>query len=1187
MRLVRLKLSGFKSFVDPTVVALPGQLVGVVGPNGCGKSNLMDATRWVLGESKASELRGESMQDVIFNGSTYRKPVARASVELVFDNSLGRASGQWSQYAELSVKRVLTRNGQSDYFINQLRVRRKDVTDLFMGTGLGPRAYAIIGQGMISRVIEAKPEDLRVFLEEAAGVTRYKERRREAEGCLEDARENLLRVEDIRQELAARTEKLEAQASVARRYHALQEDLTKKQWLLWLRKGEDARADREQFLLASEKAQTEQEGLTARLRALETELEKARERHFAAGEALHEAQGALYAANAEAVRLESEIRHSQESRRQSEARLSLLSGEAARWTEETKRLSGERERWLALHELAIERLRQSEEKLVAAREVQPRVEAQERAAREDVETLKRDRSRQEQLLQVEITHRSHAERALMTLSDRRGRLEEEAARLSAQDIGAIQKMLEDKESRQLCAVARKEKLEEELLSLRESFPAREKARGEAAEEAGRKNREAVALEARQETLLQLQRRDEGRTRGEQLPVWFLRYGLDTLPPLWKSLQVESGWEIALEAVLRERLNALCLESAKADDLALWSGWQADRPGARLSVCFAGTREERASETTAGGLLEKVKAEDARWRDVLNFWLAEVRVAATLTEALARREELQTGACFVTPEGDRIERRAVHFFAPDARDTLGHTLLERRREIEALSRELAAAREFADQAQERSAALNEESKGWSEREQRLRREYEEASASAHTAQVEALRLVQTLERRREEISRIDARRAELNAEERLERERAAKAEENTSQLRARLDALRARQEKVFSVLRERELSLRAAREEASALDREAREAEFSKRECAGKLEEISAQEALAHRELARIDAESGLCRQTMAEQRPEAFTAALHEALAAREKAELRLRGCREGREEAEAAQKALEEGRMTLEQNLEPLREHISALKLKEQAAALQALQMDEQLSAHGCDESSRAPLVVEAREVKPQTLTQKINALQKEISDLGAVNLAALEELEAACERKGFLDEQAADLNEAMEVLESAIRRVDKETRALLRDTFETVNARFGQLFPELFGGGRAALVMTGEEILDAGVQVFAQPPGKKNATIHLLSGGEKALTAIALVFSIFQLNPAPFCLLDEVDAPLDDSNTERFCQMVKKMSGQTQFLFISHNRLTMEMAEQLVGVTMQESGVSRIVEVDVEAALKMAEEV
>ena len=426
MRLTRLKLAGFKSFVDPTAVALPGQLVGVVGPNGCGKSNIMDAVRWVLGESKASELRGESMQDVIFNGTTGRKPVSRASVELIFDNSLGRALGQWSQYVELSVKRVLTRSGQSDYFINNLKVRRKDITDLFLGTGLGPRAYAIIGQGMISRIIEARPDDLRVFLEEAAGVTRYKERRKETQGRLEDTRENLARVEDIREELGNQMERLGAQAEVARRYQTLNEQLVQRQQLLWLLKKREAEAERRRVAHEVERAVIDLEAQNAALRETEARAEETREAHFAAGDALHQAQSEMYAANAEVARLEAEIRHRRESRNQLEARLVQLEGELAQWGQTAEKLAVDRQKWEELQEITRLRVDEAGERLHQQMNIAPQVEESHAQAQEELQRLRTRTANGEQRLEVELTNKAHAQRALQSITQRRDRLRDEA-----------------------------------------------------------------------------------------------------------------------------------------------------------------------------------------------------------------------------------------------------------------------------------------------------------------------------------------------------------------------------------------------------------------------------------------------------------------------------------------------------------------------------------------------------------------------------------------------------------------------------------------------------------------------------------------------------------------------------------------------------------------------------------------
>jgi len=1166
MRLTKLKLAGFKSFVDPTAVAVPGQLVGVVGPNGCGKSNIMDAVRWVLGESKASELRGESMMDVIFNGSSNRKPVSRASVELIFENLLGRALGQWSQYTELSVKRTLTRQGQSDYFINNLKVRRKDITDLFLGTGLGPRAYAIIGQGMISRIIEARPDDLRVFLEEAAGVTRYKERRKETNGRLEDTRENLLRVEDIRQELGNQMERLEVQAEVARRFQGLNEQLVLRQQVLWLLRKREAEAERQRLSLEVERAVTDLEAQSAALRETEARAEETREAHFAAGDALHNAQSDMYTANAEVARLEAEIRHRRESRSQLEARLTQLEDELKHWSETAEKLTVDRQKWEETQEITKLRVEEAEARLHEQMNIAPQVEEDHAQAQEELQRLKTRTTNSEQKLEVELTNKSHAQRALQAITQRRERLREETGGNNPPDE------LDLAEKEEELALLREELAgdQDQLQQLQQEMPQLEARRKEAQAEVQRIERELAAGQARRAALEQMQARTQ---QSGKLPEWLRRHDLESAPPLWQKIHVEAGWEEAVEAVLRERLSAIA-----CDDPAKLDAWLHDRPEARLSVVLPGDFNFGQNfRLTVDVLSARVRSDLPAVQAALDDWLGQVRTAETLADALAVRADLPPGAAIVTRGGDLISAASVTFFAPDQGE---HGLLERQREIETLGEGIALAEEKADAIREQLVMFDEQVEDKQAEMGEIRQYVADRQQRVHAVQMEVLKLSQAIERHKEQKARLQEQLAELAEEEESERERDMSADERIAEIRDGLGRIRVLVHGAQTRLDECERAVRAERERNSDLDRALREAQFSLRECDGKLQDVFAQQAMAQRELNRIEKDRAQCAEQVEAAPPDVMEGALQAALEARQAAEKILADKRDALEAATNALRGFEEQRMRIEQGLEPLRVRIGDLKLKEQAAALNAEQFAMQLLEAGANEEA---LQGELGNAKPAGLQGEITRLTNAIAELGAVNMAALQELETATERKGYLDMQAADLTEAMETLENAIRRIDRETRDLLKSTFDTVNGHFGQLFPELFGGGRAELVMTGDEILDAGVQVIAQPPGKKNSTIHLLSGGEKALTAIALVFSMFQLNPAPFCLLDEVDAPLDDSNTERFCKMVKKMSGATQFLFISHNKIAMEMAEQLVGVTMQESGVSRVVEVDIQEALKM----
>ena len=1163
MRLTKLKLAGFKSFVDPTAVALPGQLVGVVGPNGCGKSNIMDAVRWVLGESKASELRGESMQDVIFNGSTNRKPVSRASVELVFDNSLGRAAGQWSQYAELAVKRVLTRTGDSEYYLNNLRVRRKDITDVFLGTGLGPRAYAIIGQGMISRIIEAKPDDLRVFLEEAAGVTRYKERRKETQGRLEDTRENLNRIEDIRLELGDQMGRLEAQAAVARQYHQLNDSLTRKQQLLWLVRRNEARAEQEKLRLEIERASTDLEGQNAALRETEARLEEAREAHFAASDGVHQAQSGFYTASAEVTRLETELRLHREQQKQLEGRIGQLEEEEAHWREQAEQGEEDAERWQELAEMAEGRIEQAEMKVEARRERLPLAEEAVAAAQEEV-TVERARiAEAEQTFQVEQAHRGNAQRTLQSIAQRRERLEGERNSLLSPDTATFEARQEELD------LLREEQAmrEEESLQAQEAVPQIEASRREALLAVQQVQKDLAATAARKAALEQLQQRVQ---RSGKLGEWLKRHGLSDATPLWQRLHVEAGWESAVEAVLRERLNAIAAGQGDIAELL------AEQPGAKLTLLLPG---EAVTADLPDGLAQRVRSDDAQLQAIVRRWLHGVRACDELPQALAQREQLAAGQVWVCRAGHLVDTASVTLFAPD---TAEHGLLERQRELEQLEDVLLEQEQALAIAQEKLAELEEKLAAAQEHARATRSEAQSLQNRVHQAQMETLKLSQAVERYRERQGQIERQLADLQAEEEVEREREAVADERIADVRESMERLHVQLGTARGKLEQAERTLRDEREALTTAEREVQETGFSLRECKAKLQEIAANRELAARQLQRIADERRQGREILAGSNVEALVPQLQDALELRVEREQALADSRDALETATATLRQLEEQRMKIEQALDPLRDRQGELKLKEQAAALNVEQLTAQLLEA---EAKEEELAEEAATAKAPSLQGSINALQRSIAELGAVNLAALEELETAKQRKEYLDAQADDLTQAMETLENAIRRIDRETRELLQSTFDTVNRNFGELFPSLFGGGRAELVMTGDEILDAGVQVIAQPPGKKNSTIHLLSGGEKALTAIALVFALFQLNPAPFCMLDEVDAPLDDSNTVRFCEMVKRMSRQTQFVFITHSKITMEMAQQLIGVTMQEQGVSRVVEVDIQEALRMTD--
>lgn len=1177
MRLKQVKLAGFKSFCDPTTFELPSQLVGIVGPNGCGKSNIIDATRWVLGESRATELRGESMQDVIFNGSLERKPSSRASVELVFDNSLGRIGGAWGGFAEISVKRVLTREGQSTYYINQQAVRRKDVHDIFLGTGLGPRAYAIIGQGTISRIIEAKPDELRVFFEEAAGVSKYKERRRETENRLADTRENLTRVEDILRELHGQISKLDAQAEVAGRYRAMEAERTQKQQWLWLIKRDDAQAEQQLLEKTAESLDLEIEGLQTGLRSAENRMETLREAVHQANDEVSRCQAAYYEVNSEISTLESQIRMIAQNRNQAQARLKSLEEQI----QSTRALSEgglqRRQEVEAQLEEAREQQATAEMALAEAEEQLAACEDEERERREALESARQAAHTAQQALQVGRVERRSHEEALAQMQERRQRLQASLSQLGddasdqlerlALELGAAQ----EEEAR---TAEQQQTLEARLAEVQAE-------RGPAQEALQAAVTKTTTIEARMAVLEQLQARMQGEN---QMRPWLEKHGLgEDTERIWQYIRIEPGWETAVEAVLRERVHALEAKSVQ-QVAAMLQEAPPGKVGLFLTDLPAGAAPLPARP--AGRLVplaSLVRCQDARLKPIMAEWLDGFFSAESTEAAFAGRGLLPPGGRFVVREGHAIGRFDVVLFAMDSE---GEGVLARQQELQNLERELRAQQLLGDEARQQAERIDAMATQLAEQVRAARDASARAVRRVSTATIEHERLAQAVRSREESRQRLSEEIEELAL-------RQAGREEA---LQALVDGLAEAEEKAEVASEE----LAAAREAAEMLETtlssrrdHARESELAVRESAyavrsleQEIDNLRERIARADEQLAQADGNRERLLADLEGMSDEALREQLEVMLERRMEAEQALSEARGLADERSGELRRLDEERLRAERGQEPLRQRLIELRMKEQAARLTAEQMGEALTEASADLAElKASLEALPQRPKPSWLQSEVSRLAQAVARLGPVNLAALDELTAAREREVFLNTQSTDLQEAMATLENAIRTIDQETRSLLQSTYDTVNAEFGRLFPMLFGGGEARLVLTGGEILDAGVQVFAQPPGKKNASIHLLSGGEKALTAIALVFGIFKLNPAPFCLLDEVDAPLDDANTERYAKMVSAMSEETQFVFISHNKIAMEMAHQLIGVTMQEKGVSRLVAVDLTSAVELAE--
>lgn len=1167
MRLTHLKLAGFKSFVDPTTIHLHGQRVGVVGPNGCGKSNVMESVRWVLGESSAREMRADAMDAVIFNGSGNRKPISRASVELVFDNSLGGASGEWNQYAEISVKRVIERDKGSTYYINNTAVRRRDVADLFLGTGLGGRAYAIIGQNTISRIVEARPEELRVFLEEAAGISKYKERRRETELRLRDTRENLERVEDISREMNKQIIKLEAQALVTQKFHTLQQahKLAEAQWW-WLRK-RDAVLEHEAASQAVEQAVNALEAQMANLRSNELQLEQSRQQHQEASSQLHTAQAAFYEANAQVSNLGLQVKQSEEARdrllqeqqqlqRQMEHRAQQQQQLQSQLAEKTAATAAA-EDMVAQHTLSLQTLQQG------LPEQSTRLQSIQQAANQAQQAVQQSR----QQMQLEQNNVNYIQRNLTDVGQRLQQLQNELTQWALPDthvMGELQQTLLEQQS----ALQQEE---QQLVQSRTEENTQQQALQQALSDWQQAQRALHQLEAELQSLQKLQ---QSMKQDQQLGPWLQKTGLQSAPRLWQAIQIGAAWQPALEAFLGNRLNALLPES-----LPDWA--QLPHPQAALAI--AKTASE-STDTIPGqweGLPSLYSLLTIKQPDIaaaVQQWLLGVYVLDDVEQLSRYQARLPAGISLLTKTGDVYQQYSAVFHG---RQNQMQGVLERQQQLDNLQSGLGQAQDKVSLTQQQAQSLESSLQDTRQQQQQTHQRIKQLTGSMHEMQMQVSRLQQAhdnaLRRRtalQQEITQAESRQAGLNAE------------------IAQAQASIASQQSQFAALEQ------AARE-TQAQKQQAEQAYFNLRESVQQAEKAhqsqvfeqtllknavnDLQQRLTHNEQESQNLQHRLVEteQALAISNMETLKANLAQALTLQHDCEQALAQARNQLAEHEMALQTQERNRMQVEQQLHPLRDAVEQRRLRRQECRLQVEQCQSALAETGLDETHiQQGLDAES---KVQILAQATQKLQQQIQQLGPVNMAAIEELSVEKERKGYLDSQLKDLLTASETLEEAIQKIDRETRGKLRATFEEANRNFGELFQTLFNGGQAKLELLGDEILDTGVQVFAQPPGKKNTTIQLLSGGEKALTAMALVFALFRLNPAPFCLMDEVDAPLDDSNTERFCQLVRVMSEKTQFLFVSHNKITMEMSQQLIGVTMQESGVSRIVDVDIDEAIRM----
>jgi chromosome segregation protein len=1175
MRLTKIKLAGFKSFVDPTAINFPGNLTGVVGPNGCGKSNIIDAVRWVMGELSARHLRGDSMADVVFNGSVARKPVGAASVELIFDNADGKIGGAYASYNEVALKRLVARDGTSSYFMNGARCRRKDITQLFLGTGLGSRSYAIIEQGMISRVIDAKPEDMRMFVEEAAGISRYKERRRETEARVAETRENLERLQDVRDEVDKQIRHLQRQAATARRYQALKEQERRAHAELLALRMRELDSGSEVHDSAMRERDLTMQAALADQRSAEAALEKQRAFHAERSEQVSAVQGRYYEVGAQISRTEQTILHARELRERQRNDL----GQARTTLADLAAHIERDERELATLRADIERL---------APEVEV-VQGTEQAAAATLESAERELASWQQrweefngalgaanqTTEVERARIEQLEGQLYRLTARSDRLAIDREQLSAQEATGQLTALVEREAEARAAserlahslsgaLARVQTLRAEQLSVEARLESeradRERVRGE-----------LVSLEALQKAALT---HNAGRA-GE----WLKGSGLAERPRLAETLEVAAGWERAVETALGDYLDAVCVE--ELDELVRTLDEFASGRLTLLEQSRGGgastTSDEvsRASETQplATKLLEGPPAARAQ--------LAGILACESLAEALRQRAALRHGESIVTRGGEWVGPHWV-------RVSRGHDqhagVIEREYRLKGLRSDFEVRETRAREVESRLSAVRQALSGAEAERDALQARIQ----SGHSEHADLLGQLEATRARSQESAlrrgRLDEESAEAGRELGAAQDALARARLELDRGLALLSELDSRRPELEGEREERRESVASARARAQA-------AQLAARDLLIRMESRRSSESSIAVGLGRmIEQRTQLLRRCEELERELAGgDAPIHELevrlsdmLARRLEVEAELAAARRALEQADAELRMLDEQRQTAEQRVQQAREAMEQARLAAQETRVRREAIAEQFAATQFDLAAiREGLAAEANVPQwEQTLTE----LRADLEKLGQVNLAAIDELKEHTERKEYLDRQFTDLTDALATLDEAMRRIDRETRTRFEETFERINAGLKDKFPRLFGGGHAYLELVGEDVLSAGVAVMARPPGKRNSTIHLLSGGEKALTAVALVFSIFDLNPAPFCLLDEVDAPLDEYNVGRFCEIVRDMSARVQFIFITHNKATMELASQLIGVTMTEPGVSRLVAVDVDEAVRLA---
>lgn len=1166
MQLSKIKISGFKSFVDPTTIALPSKLVAVVGPNGCGKSNIIDAVTWVMGESSPKYLRGEALTDVIFNGSSARKPVGQASVELMFDNSDGTIGGEYSKFAEISVKRMINRESDSTYYLNGVRCRKRDVVDIFLGTGLGPRSYSIIGQNMISKIIEAKPDDLRTYLEEAAGISKYKERRHETELRMGHTKENLARINDVRTELEKQLSHLKHQANVAEKFKTLKQQervLKAELYGIQWRQLDSRMVD---YTLKIQHEETALEARNSELSGTDREIEQMRHEQRVAHDAFQEIQRRYYSVGNEITRIEQDVLHHQERQQQWENDLTQTEHD---W-QAIKNEMDESEDNLSELEHEIQLI---EPQLAATRKEEEFLQTEQMAAEEDMQTWQNRwdefnhiSAKTAQTAQVEKNHIQHVEQKISFLQSRIDQLQQDQGRFNFTELN---KEIEEFSKKSYEIADKLEFHNKELAELRTEINTLQSTQHDSNANLDNIRSELQRLRGHQASLEALQQTALGKRDNPAAP-WVARHNLESKPRLAQHIEVENGWELAVEKILGHCLQAICIDQVNEVVTHL-----DDFKSGNLCVFTPNQKVAQNKGNKGNLLLQKIKSP---WP--LDSLLSGIYITDSLNDALALAESLDANESVVTRDGIWLNRSWLKILRDEdpaagvfQREQELKQLASRIDQLEATQKELEKnieqrhekilkleqqrdqLQQTCNQQQTQVAQMNTQQKMKQERftelkaqSERFMKEQDECVSQLHAVQEELVKARSLWQKAMSDletqaITRDDLVKERDKARQQLQimRENTNKKRQNTHELEIRLQTARSQKSSLHQAISRLQTQL------ASLNDRK-----------------ITLQSELTS--MPPIDT----------------LKKSLSRALDKHVSVEVELNTARIAVEALDQEFHNLEEKRQIIERDINKIRNLLESLRVELQGWKVKADTIVEQIketefTIEDILKSLPQEITVEEWQAKLDQVVQRINRL-------GPINLVAIDEYATCLERKEYLDKQIDDLQAGLTTLEDAIAKIDRETKARFKETFDTVNARFQELFPTVFGGGKAYLELTGENLLEAGITVMACPPGKRNSSIYLLSGGEKSLTAIALIFSIFHLNPAPFCLLDEVDAALDDANVVRFTRLVKAMTEKTQFIFISHNKITIEMGEHLIGVTMNEPGVSRLVSVDIEKAMSLA---